>query len=155
MSQTTSPTTVQLTRSRATAVRDTLLAARKFLLEHPEECKLIPAARRQESNPKGAGAPHIHGSSECISQFLGPKNYPGPTVREYTGITDDVIEHVVTKGSTHPERQDKIPLKAAVAISQLPTKEVRQAAVAAVGRNIQNWRLRHFYFQVPCQQCEG
>ncbi len=121
---------------RATTIRDTLLVARKFLIEHPEKCVLAPGvmAPSASTNSKAREGCKIgdHGSSACISHFLSDRAWSERTIREYLGIAEDVADYVANNGSTHPERQNKIPLKAAVAISQLPTKEIRQATVSAV-----------------------
>jgi hypothetical protein len=92
-----------------------------------------PAAGLSSYGGSRRGCKHgVHGSAECISHFLSEKNWKQSTIYSYLGIAEDVADHVANNGSTHPERQDKIPLQAAVAISQLSTKEVRQVAVDAV-----------------------
>jgi hypothetical protein len=62
---------------------DVIEFAGKYLVEHPEACKLNSAPRGGESNPKGAGAPHKHGNAPCIVAFLGDKNWPERTVQRY------------------------------------------------------------------------
>jgi hypothetical protein len=49
---------------RATAIRDTLLVARKFLIEHPEECK-VPALSAKTSKFAGGGCVKGEHPEEC------------------------------------------------------------------------------------------
>jgi hypothetical protein len=91
---------------RATAIRDTLLTTRKFLIEHPEECKVAGTQRQAPSKFARKDDQHTHGSSTCICHFLSDRTWSERKVREYLGIAADVAEHVANDGSTHPERQD-------------------------------------------------
>jgi hypothetical protein len=57
---------------RATAIRDTLMVARKFLIENKDEvCDLsAPGAGNSKR-----GAPHEHGSARCIAHFLSDRTW--------------------------------------------------------------------------------
>jgi hypothetical protein len=116
---------------RATAIRDTLLITRKFLIENPSACEFTTSALGAAvgKRPQGGGSLHEHGSSACICHFLSDRTWSERKVREYLGVSEDVADHVANNGSTHPERQDKIQAHASF------TRSVRETLKAVVRMN--------------------
>ncbi len=56
--------------------RDTVLLAKRYLLEHSEACKArCPTVGRLGQREKQAATQHQHGSVSCIVAFLGKENW--------------------------------------------------------------------------------
>lgn len=70
-------------------MKSAVVCARKWLVQHPESCKLYPGqtpekfrVQREHETPSRNGRPPIddcergkHGSQECIAAFLGENNW--------------------------------------------------------------------------------
>jgi hypothetical protein len=91
---------------------DTVNVAKKFLLGHPEACKLISSHRGTESNPKGAGRHHEHGSLDCIVAFLGESNWSRSKVdriiQASTKLDPFIISKIAPIGTPHPGREQQL-----------------------------------------------
>ena len=56
---------------------DTVVTAKKFLIEHPEACKVNHPSHGGTGGkrPQGGGSEHEHGSLNCVVAFLGDANW--------------------------------------------------------------------------------
>jgi len=57
---------------------DMVACAQRWLIAHPESCKYL--SQHDSGIPKGGEKKHEHGSSRCVSAFLGPTNWTQTTV---------------------------------------------------------------------------
>lgn len=114
---------------------DVVLAARKFLQEHPESCKHVnPAAqgKRDSLGRVNDGRTHEHGSASCVSAFLGSKTWPVKTVEELLragkDLAPEVRKMVAPSGTTHPNRKQQLPQKGAIALGVLSKEKQKEVA---------------------------
>jgi hypothetical protein len=107
---------------------DTVKAAQKFLLAHPEACKQ-PAHGELPVKKHGHAQGCEHGKAPCITAFLGKENWSLPKVKRILHAGENlepfVISHTAPTGTTHPGRQQQshggIPVRFRLTVSQNPS----------------------------------
>lgn len=98
-----------------------IACTQKWLREHPESCLLTSHG----DSKVPANRPHEHGSSRCVSAFLGPENWTQSTVNRLLVVDklDDSVKDVLTaydSTSSNPnQREGRIGLAAVPALAKL------------------------------------
>lgn len=114
---------------------DVVRKAKELLIKNTEWCKNVIASHREtESNPKGAGAPHKHGSVECIQEFLGENNWSRAKVGRLHKLAEQADKSVLSKVIDSAKMRNEnvqageISQRAAIALADLDAPVQRAAA---------------------------
>jgi|SRR5579862_2543772 len=100
-----------------------IACAQRWLIAHPESCKYL--SQYDSGIPKGGEKKHEHGSSRCVSAFLGPENWTQSTVNRllvvdklHESVKDVLTAYDSTTANPH-QREGRIGLAAVPALAKL------------------------------------
>jgi hypothetical protein len=101
--------------------QDTVLLAKKYIVEHPEACKVS-----HRGTPSKTGEQHEHGSVNCVAAFLGEENWSRSQVGRLLLFSEkldpSLMQKIAPVGTTHPGRKQVLSQKMAEELTQLEPK---------------------------------